>query len=153
MIGIIIKFLSVTIIISAWASVIRTQYLIPKNKDKIYVCSTIGGAIINLILNILLIKKYGSYGACIGTICAEFFVMIYQTILTRKELEFGKYFIILIKSLLKGCFIIGVAWILSYRINERIIRISVQIGVCIILFIILNYNYIVYEFFNIKKKL
>lgn len=78
-------------VIKSWANVIRTQYLIPNGKDSIYVVSVILGAVVNLIANLLLIVRIGTIGAVIGTILAEAAVMLYQTIMSRKELEFGKY--------------------------------------------------------------
>ena len=73
--ALILNYLSVTIIFLSIANVIRTQYLIPKEKDGIYIKSVILGAIINFIINLLLIPRYYSIGACIGTIFAEFSVM------------------------------------------------------------------------------
>src|SRR5690606_3375453 len=46
--GTLIKWLSPVVVIAAWANVIRTQYLIPKGKDKVYVVSVILGAVANL---------------------------------------------------------------------------------------------------------
>ena len=80
-----------TIPFLSWGNVIRTQYLIPKEKDKEYIISAFIGAIINLTMNLIFIPKYGSIGACIGTICAETFVTIYQTISTKKELQIAEY--------------------------------------------------------------
>lgn len=87
----IVSVISITILFLAWANVIRTQFLIPKKKDKIYIMSTILGAIINLIINFLLIKKYGAIGAAVGTIFAEAIVCIYQSIMVRKELSIKSY--------------------------------------------------------------
>lgn len=108
--GSIIKILSVTILASAWANVIRTQYLIPMRMDHIYVKSTVGGAIVNLILNTLLIGKYGSYGACVGTIVAEYFVILYQTICVRNELDIDEYAKMLLKDLLSVGIIMAIAY-------------------------------------------
>ena len=83
----IVSLLSVTLLFMAWANVIRTQILIPKKKDKVYIVSTLLGAIVNVIINTLLIKKFGAIGATIGTIFAEATVSIYQTLMIRKELN------------------------------------------------------------------
>ena len=88
----IVKLLSITLIFLSWANIIRTQFLIPKKRDAIYIASTIFGAIVNLIINLLLIPKYGAIGASIGTIVAEASVAIYQTFRVRKELDINKYF-------------------------------------------------------------
>lgn len=71
----------------AFANVIRTQYLIPCKKDKIYIESVISGAVINLIINSLLIPKLASTGAAIGTLCAEVIVCIWQASMIRKEVD------------------------------------------------------------------
>lgn len=75
----------------AFANVVRTQYLIPRQKDKIYITSVILGAIVNLIINFLLIPKYASIGAAIGTLVAEALVCFYQSFMVRKEIEIWKY--------------------------------------------------------------
>ena len=88
----IVSLLSITLLFIAWANVIRTQFLIPRKFDKIYVISTILGAIINLLSNLFFISKYGALGATIGTILAEASVAVYQTIMVRKYLDIKCYF-------------------------------------------------------------
>lgn len=87
----LVSLLSITIVFISWANVIRTQFLIPKKKDRIYINSTILGAIVNLFVNLLLIKTYGALGAVFGTVLAEASVAIYQTIKIRKELDIYNY--------------------------------------------------------------
>lgn len=87
----LVSLLSITILFISWANVIRTQFLIPKKKDRIYINSTILGAIVNLFVNLLLIKTYGALGAVFGTVLAEASVAIYQTIKIRKELDIYNY--------------------------------------------------------------
>ena len=44
---------------------------------------------INLILNTLTISSLGAYGASIATVFTEFFVLVYQYIVVRKEFDFN----------------------------------------------------------------
>lgn len=74
------------------ANVVRTQYLIPAEKDKIYVISVILGAIMNLIANLILIPHFGSLGACVGTLASEISVMIFQIVSVRRELATKRIF-------------------------------------------------------------
>lgn len=83
--------LSTTVPVITWACIVRTLYLIPAERDKIYVESVIIGAVLNFICNIILIIKIGTIGAVIGTIIAEFSVAIYQTIFSKKDLNIKKY--------------------------------------------------------------
>lgn len=89
--GEIIRLLSVTVFFIAWANVIRTQYLIPNKRDSIYLTSTMVGAILNLIINWMLIPKYQANGAAFGTIVAEFSVMLVQMVAVKNELSMRKY--------------------------------------------------------------
>lgn len=75
----------------AFANVIRTQFLIPRKRDGIYISSVIIGAVLNLIVNTLLIPQYGSVGAAIGTLAAEIVVCLYQAFMVRKEIPIFKY--------------------------------------------------------------
>ncbi len=72
-------------IFKAYANVIRTQYIIPQKADKIYVVSVCGGAVLNFVINLILIPRLQSVGACIGTITAEIFVCVYQLVYVLKK--------------------------------------------------------------------
>lgn len=125
----IVSIMSITIVFLAWANVVRTQYLIPKKKDKIYIISTIIGAIINLLINLLLIKKYGAIGASIGTVFAEAAVCIYQSIMVRKELNINLY----IKKILFYIFP-GIIMCLVIRILGNILGQSILTGIIQVVF-------------------
>ena len=84
----LMKALSITIPFIGWANVIRSQVVIPRGKDKIFIVTVFSGAIINLIVNALLIPQMGAMGAVIGTICAEVSIPIVQFIILRKELDY-----------------------------------------------------------------
>ncbi len=73
----------------AFANVIRTQYLLPRKKDKLYIISLFSGAAVNLLLNAILIPRYASVGAAIGTLVAEIVVCIVQVTYVYKEANIG----------------------------------------------------------------
>ncbi len=87
----LMQCLAPVLLFSSWKSILRTQCLIPRGKDKSYIISVVMGAIINLIINSLLIGRLGAIGAAIGTLASEFIVCIYQTIATKDELPIKKY--------------------------------------------------------------
>ena len=89
--GEFIFMLSPILVFKSWAGALRTQYIIPKGKDKIYVFSLTMGAAVNLIVNFILIPRLEGTGAVIGTILAEFTVMAIQCGMTRHELQIFEY--------------------------------------------------------------
>ena len=140
--GIIIILLSITILFLSWGNVIRTQYLIPKEYDKIYIESAFLGAIVNLICNLIFIPKYASIGACFGTILAELAVTLYQTISIKDELPIKKYIHDIIPFFIKS----GIMFIIIYPFNfmnlNHLIRMFIQVILASIVYCVLNYKYI-----------
>lgn len=151
--GDIIKYLLPTILFSAITNVIRSNYLIPKGKNKVYVVSTILGAIVNLILNLIFIKKYGALGACIGTIAAEFTVMLYQVISTRKVINYFKVFKIGMPFFIQSVIVGIIIYSIGLGISNIYLKLAIQVLIAIIIYIIFNHNYIIYDFFGKKKKI
>lgn len=65
-------------------NVIGIQILYPLGKENIVIFSTIGGAIVNLLLNIVLIPSHSAVGAGISTFAAELAVLIIQILAGKK---------------------------------------------------------------------
>ena len=82
----ILMLLVPVVFLAGWNQVLRMQYIIPNDLNSIYIVSTFLGAGINLILNLLLIPKYGAYGATAGTIAAYFAIALYFYISLRRVL-------------------------------------------------------------------
>ena len=146
--GMIIKILSITILFSGISNVIRTNYLIPLKKDNIYVISTIIGALVNLMCNIIFIRMYGAYGACIGTILAEFLLMLYQVLKTRNDISFKKTFSLLIKYLIKSLIMGAIIICIGLFISNILMKVIIQIICALLIYIVLNINYIKNDFFG-----
>lgn len=80
----ILSLLSISLLFIAWANVIRTQWLIPSNHNQIYVTSTIGGAIVSVMSNLLLIPIYGGIGAAISSVLSEAFIFFSYLFFMKK---------------------------------------------------------------------
>lgn len=148
--GNLMILLALTIPFIAFGNVIRTQYLLPKEKDKIYVKSIIMGAIINILSNLILIPIINSYGACIGTIFAEITVMMYQTISVRKELDIKTYLKSIIPFILKSLIMFIIIFPIKYLNINTIYILLIQVILGCLIYFILNYKYI-NNYLNIKN--
>ena len=69
------------------SNVVGMQYLLPTKKQKEFTISVTLGAIVNVILNAVLINLWKSIGASIATVIAEFTVTGIQFYLARKEIS------------------------------------------------------------------
>ena len=72
----LIKILSPIIVIIGFSNVLGLQYLLPSGADKEFTIAIITGAVTNFILNCILIRYTGSYGAAVATVIAESVVTI-----------------------------------------------------------------------------
>ena len=100
----------------------------------------------------ILIRKYGAVGACIGTIVAEFSVMLYQIIKTREIIDFKLNIRNLLKYMLKGIIIyIYIIILNNIGINNLYIKLFMQVLGSVIIYFMLNIRYIRYDFLGRKK--
>lgn len=72
------QFITPSIIFIGITNIIGIQILVPVGEEKKTVISTIAGAIVNLILNSILIPLFGAAGAALATMIAEFSVLVVQ---------------------------------------------------------------------------
>lgn len=154
---ILMNVISPIIIAIGLSGVIGTQYLLPTKKQKEFTISVTIGAIINFLINMLLIGKYGAVGASIGTVIAEICVTSIQFIFIRKEF--------LIKNILKFSAQYFVSAILMYiicssigkYINNNLYSIIIQVSVGVVVYIVcllILKNEFIYSILNkLKQKL
>ncbi|MGN8750923.1 flippase [Oscillospiraceae bacterium HCP3S3_D12] len=75
-----------TVILIGFTNIMGMQVLVPTGRERVVLYSTIGGAVVDLILNTLLIPSMQSLGATIGTLAAEAVVCLIQYRALRKEM-------------------------------------------------------------------
>lgn len=107
-----------TLVFIGLTNIMGIQMLVPMGKEKIVLYSEIAGAIVDLVINILLIPRWASAGAAIGTLVAEIIVWIVQYCALRKDIK-SAYLTIDYKTILWAIImaIVGVVWVKTLSIN------------------------------------
>lgn len=122
----LLQMLAITAPAIAFANVVRTQFIIPKKKDRVFVVATVIGAVVNFLVNCICIPKYGAFGAVIGTIAAEYSVMIYQYIKMKNNMciimwnKIGAYMV-------SGIFMLVVVLLIKCITKNQILNLIIQI--------------------------
>ena len=133
------------------------QVLYPMNKVRIVIWSVAGGAILNIILNIILIPLYGALGAGVSTLIAEASVFAIQLFMGRnfypfKTTSFFNWKIISATLIMGIC--VSVSLYFSENISSQVI-IGISIGIvsysCALL--ILQEKLFMEIILNLKNKL
>lgn len=76
-----------TLLLIGITNILGIQILVPMGREKVVLYSEIAGAIVDVIVNALLIPKYASTGAAIGTLVAEFAVLVVQYWTLKNEVR------------------------------------------------------------------
>jgi O-antigen/teichoic acid export membrane protein len=72
-----------TLLLIGMSNLMGIQIMVPIGKELQVLYSEIAGAIVDLVINIALIPKYGAAGAAIGTLVAEAVVLLFQIFTIR----------------------------------------------------------------------
>lgn len=143
------------VIIIALSGCLGGQYLTPCGKRLQSAGALWVGAIINFLLNLILIPKYASLGAAISSVIAELIITILYFVLSKKYVDikkmlkkFYKYFI---ASILMSIVILFLYHILKISILSTVIEIITGIIVYILVLLILKDD-MIYYFLNLIKR-
>lgn len=77
-----------TLLFIGISNITGMQVLVPLGKEKMVLIFEICGAIIDLLINVLIIPCYGAAGAAMGTVIAEMLVLVVQCVALKKFLRF-----------------------------------------------------------------
>ena len=150
--SILLKILVSSLLFTPFSSMIRMQILIPKSKDKEYIIATISGAVVNLILNLIMIPLINSIGACISTIISHIVVLIMQYCFSKKDIvlkkivrDIGRFFITSV------IMFVAIIMIDKVNIENQIVALAIEISIGIIIYGLLNIKFIINSVFKRNK--
>lgn len=76
-----------TVLLIGLTNIMGIQMLVPLGRERTVLRSEIVGAVVDFVLNLLLIPRFGAAGAAAGTLCAELGVLAVQAYALRQELK------------------------------------------------------------------
>lgn len=140
-----------TLLLIGITNILGIQMLVPMGKENVVLYSEIAGAVVDIILNVILIPQYRSAGAAMGTLAAEFVVFIVQFYGIKKEvadafesIRYGK----LVAALMLAC--AASVWVKFLDLGSFL---TLVISACLFfgvygLFLLLTQEPLVVEIFN-----
>lgn len=124
----LIMLLSPLSVIIGISNVFGIQYIIPSGKDMVYTLSVVVGTVVNIILNICLVRYHFSYGAAVATLMAEFAILVFQMIYLRKVFSWRKVVVLSIKYLISGVIMFIPVYALSLVISATVLNTFLLVG-------------------------
>ena len=120
----------------AFSQVLLTQILLPQNHNKSYAIIVSLGAAVNMVVNLILIPKYKSVGAAIGTLAAEMIVCIANMVINCKRFNSYKFFLKGIPFINAGFLMFLFLFLVEFTIENPIIILVIKILLGILMYII-----------------
>lgn len=84
----ILQVLSLVLLAISWGNAFRTQFILPKKMDGLYLRTVLYAAITNIVLNLCFIPLWSIVGAAIASVIAEFVICIYQSVKLKAYFNF-----------------------------------------------------------------
>ena len=103
------------------------QYLIQAGKQNIFTLSVTVGAVINVILNLVLIKLFGTIGAVYSSIISEFVILAIQLFYTKEVITIKDIISSSIKYLISGIVMFIVVILLGKILTPGLISLCIKI--------------------------
>ena len=126
---------SLLIIAKGFTDVAGVQYLIPSRNQSIFTKSVVTGAILNVILNFILIPICGAIGAIIASVIAEVAIAIVQYYYVKKQINIHIFTKAYLKYIISGILMFVAVYVIGLFMKNTIITTMLQICVGGIIYI------------------
>lgn len=123
------------IITLSWSSIFGAQILVGCNHEKQYTIAVTVGAGINVLLNSILIRTYGSAGAIVASVAAEYSGMLLMLFFVRKMIDVGSLFKCIPKYLIASFIMYIPTFALGRYFGGSITTTLIQIVVGVMIYI------------------
>ena len=128
---------SIVILIIAWSNVLGVQYLLPIHRQKQFTWSVTLGAVVNLILNVPLIRIWGLNGAMWSTVLSEISVTLYQMWAVRHLLNFKELFADSWKYFIAGLVMFVPVFWMNAHLKNSWLMMGIEVIVGVIVYIVI----------------
>ena len=139
----------------SWANIMKTQCLLPHNKDKVYVRCLLIGSAINVVLNYFLIQLWGAIGAAVATTFSWGLISFLETFALRRLIDYKRYLFNAVPFFATGLFMALCIWFIDTGSDIVTLLVKMVVGGVIYLSVSI---FIVYKLHNdvfrmlLKKK-
>lgn len=133
----LLQIFSLLIPIVGLNNIVGKQCLIATGKQKYYNIGVITGAVVNVLLNILLIPKYLSAGAAIASVAAEFSVLAVFVLFSRDLFHIREYIFPFCRYALLSGIMAACAWLIGRQIESLTLGLLLQCGCGVLIYCIL----------------
>lgn len=134
-INLLLKVGALIIFAISWSNILGMQIMLPMKKEKEFTISVTVGAIINVILNLILINSLKALGTTISSVVAELAVTLTQIYFLRNIVDIKKVIKTTYKPLFSSIIMFGIVSILKINIQYEVLITIIQVSIGIVVYI------------------
>lgn len=135
-VGVLLQVGVLIIIAISWSNILGIQVMLPMDRERGFTVSVVGGAVVNVIFNFILIIHYKAMGTTIASVIAEFTVTAIQIYLLRDVVKLGKIIKTAIKPLIGSVVMFLAIKIVERFVSKGIIATVIEVVVGVIVYIV-----------------
>ena len=125
--------LSPLVVIIGVGCVFGRHYMVPARRMKEFTATVVLGMTVNMLLNVLLIPRFGAMGAVAATLVAELTVSASQYLLVRKLFP-PRIFLAGMKNMLAALAMGAGVWCLAFFLPSTIWATALEVGAGVVLY-------------------
>lgn len=123
------------IIFIGLTNIMGTQILYPMDKVNLVILSVSGAAILNVVLNLILIPRYAATGAAVATLISEFSVLVLQIFLGLKYFPFKIKDLFDINYITASSIMGGVIWVITILFRGYVLELVLGFIIGVIVYV------------------
>ncbi|MBR0342873.1 MAG: flippase [Oscillospiraceae bacterium] len=156
---ILLEIFSVLIVVVSLAYITGLSYLIPTEQQNVYTVAVTVAAVVNFLMNLVLIKKYNAVGAAVASVTAETIGLTVQLLycIMTGQLESRKIFCSVWKYITASGIMLIVVFLMKSRLTTRAGSLIIIIGAAVIVYTVtivaLKDAFAIEIINNLKKKI
>lgn len=126
----LLRVLSILPLVIGLSNVIGIQFLVPVGRENKLTASVTAGALVNVYLNLFLIRRMASTGAAIASVAAEVTVTVVQLYFVRQDMDIKKVFGNVLRYFLLSLPMAAAGCVLNLLVPGRLTRLTLVVAVC-----------------------
>lgn len=126
------------VITNTISGIFGTQYFTATNQVQILLKSQVGAVIANIIINAILIPKYGFYGAGVATVISSLICAVVQYIYIRKQIYLNNFFLMVVKYFFGALIMTGAICIFTNKMGPTPMTNVLQMLIGIVVYLLLE---------------
>ena len=125
--AVLVMMMAPIVFFNSFSTVMRYQYIIPHEMDHANLAAMFSGAGTDIILNLILIPRFGAAGAAAATVASYLVTLLIQALVISRKMEFLSAIRAFLPSVLFGVIMAGCVKLLSELSVHIILKIGIEL--------------------------